>query len=252
MLKAILFDLDDTLIDWSGFGRQWESRERKLLTGVFDYIGRDVHPLGKFQLLVDNFGTASRTAWENGRSSLQAPHIGKVLVEALVNSGVPADLLDEKRCLEAYGWDAAPGVVVFPDVPPALKLFREKGIKIGIVTNAYQPMWLRDIELATFGLLEYFPECRISAADAGYLKPHPSIFEYALECIGTKPEETVFIGDNPVADIAGAQGIGMQAVLRVTHPTPPMLSGLIVPDHAINSFDELYPLFDGWFPGWRE
>jgi HAD superfamily hydrolase (TIGR01509 family) len=250
MLKAVLFDMDDTLIDWSGFGRQWESRERRRLRDVFDYA-RALHPLDDFDSFADSFFSHSREAWESGRGSLRAPHVGQVLVTSLVAAGVPETLLDERRCLEAYPWDAAPGVVVFPDVPPFLSLLRAHGIRTGIVTNAYHPMWLRDRELESFGLLEYFPECRISAADTGYLKPHPAIFEHALDCLGVTASEAVFVGDNPVADIAGAQGVGMQAVLRVTHPTPPMLSGLIMPDHALNSFEELPAVLDEWHPGWR-
>ncbi len=251
MLKAILFDLDDTLIDWSNSDQEWEVRERELMRGVYDFVREEVHPLDDFAGLLANFTLYTRRAWEDGRNSLRAPNIGRVIKDALIASGVPPEAVDEQRCLEAYLWRAAAGVVVFPDVPPFLDLLRENNIKTGIVTNAYQPMSLRDLELADFALLDYFPECRISAADAGFLKPHPAIFEHALRCVGTQASETVFVGDNPVADVAGAQSVGMQAVLRVTHPTPPMLSGLIVPDHAINSFDELPEILDNWFPGWR-
>lgn len=252
MLKAILFDLDDTLIDWSGYRTLWETRERALLRGVFDWVCSDVHPLTDFEALNDEFMSRTQQAWENARASLRAPNVGAVLIETLVAVGVPPGSLTERRCLESYRWGAAPGSVVFPDVVDALKLMRSHGIRFGIVTNAFQPMWLRDVELEEHGLLEFFPECRISAADVGYLKPHPSIFEFALECLGTKPEETIFIGDNPVADIAGGQSAGMQTILRVTHPSPPMLSGLIVPDHALNSFSELPDILDVWHPGWRQ
>jgi len=124
-------------------------------------------------------------------------------------------------------------------------------VETAIVTNAFQPMWLRDAELKQHGILDYFPKCRVSAADAGYLKPHPAIFEHTLNQLGIQPEEAVFVGDNPIADIAGAQAAGMQAVLRVTTPVPPMLSGLIVPDAAINGLPELLPILDNWYPGWR-
>jgi hypothetical protein len=43
----------------------------------------------------------------------------------------------------------------------------------------------------------------------------------------------------------------MRGVLRITSPTPPMLSGLIIPDAAVNSLAELPPILDKWFPGWR-
>lgn len=252
MLKAILFDLDDTLIDWSGFRNLWETRERELLRGVFDWVCVELQPLSDFELMAAEFLTRTQQAWEGARSSLRAPNIGAVMIETLTALGVPPGSMSERRVLQAYRWGAAPGTIVFPDVIDMLKLLQSHGIRVGIVTNAYQPMWMRDVELHEHGLLEFFPECRISAADVGYLKPHPSIFEFALECLGTKPEETIFIGDNPVADIAGGQGAGMQTVLRITHPSPPMLSGLIVPDHALNSFAELPDVLDTWHPGWRQ
>jgi putative hydrolase of the HAD superfamily len=159
--------------------------------------------------------------------------------------------VDAEACLRAYAWGAVPGTVVFPEAREALDLLVSRGLKLGIVTNAAQPMWLRDTELKGHGLLNYFPDCRISAADVGYLKPHPAIFEAALGRLGVTPDEAVFVGDNPTADIAGAQGAGMQAVLRVVSPVPPMLSGLIVPDGAINTLAELPAVLDERFPGWR-
>jgi FMN phosphatase YigB (HAD superfamily) len=133
-----------------------------------------------------------------------------------------------------------------------MALIKQHGIKTAIVTNAAQAMALRDIEIEEDQLLQYFPDCRLSAADAGVLKPHPGIFQLALDRLGVAANEAVFVGDNPIADIAGAQSVGMHAVFRITSPLPPMLSGLIVPDAAINSLEELPPILDGWFPGWRE
>lgn len=250
-LKGILFDLDDTLIDWRGFESQWEQRERRLMQGVYDFVRGEGHTLDDFEQLLTTFISYTRSAWETARTNLLAPNIERVMADTLVALGVPRDRLDIRHCLEAYNWGAAPNTAPFPDAIPALKLLIGHGVKVGIVTNAYQPMWMRDRELEQHGLLEYFPSCRLSAADAGYLKPHPSIFEQALTCLGTEANETIYIGDNPVADIAGAQGAGMTAVLRVTHPTQPMLSGLIVPDGAINSLEELPAMLDTWYPGWR-
>jgi putative hydrolase of the HAD superfamily len=112
-------------------------------------------------------------------------------------------------------------------------------------------MWIRDIEIGQHGLLPYFPDCRISAADVGYLKPHPTIFKAALKQLGVLPEETVFVGDNPTADIAGAQAVGLRAILRIAHRVPPMLSGLIIPDAAVNTLEEMPRILDNWYPGWR-
>jgi FMN phosphatase YigB (HAD superfamily) len=252
MLKAILFDLDDTLLDWSGFKLDWATFEVDYLRRVFDYICSEIQPLEcDLDAFMAEFRNRTREGWRVGRSNLVAPHLGNILVETAVLLGAPADRLDAKRCLEVYGWGAVPGTAPFPDTVEMLTLFRAKGIKLGIVTNAYQPMWLRDEEIKGHGLLDFFPDCRISAADVGYLKPHPAIFEASLKQMGTTAAETIFVGDNPIADIAGAQGAGLQAVLRVTRPVPPMLSGLIVPDGAINTLSELPAILDERFPGWR-
>ncbi len=66
-----------------------------------------------------------------------------------------------------------------------------------------------------------------------------------------QPQEAVFVGDNPVADVAGAQNIGMRGVLRVGRHETGMLKGLIEPDHRLHSLAELPPVLDAWYPGWR-
>jgi putative hydrolase of the HAD superfamily len=250
-LKAILFDLDDTLLDWRGFSSDWPSYEEQFLRRVFDYIGRVTVPLSDYKTFEAEFRQRTRDAWRSGRSNLIAPHLGNVLVETAEAMGVAAGVLDVRGCLEAYQWTTVDGTKPFPEVIDTLKIIAPR-LKTGIVTNAAQPMWLRDIEMTGHGLMEFFPECRVSAADVGYLKPHPTIFQAALDQLGVTPEETVFVGDNPIADVAGAQAVGMQGVLRVADPVPPMLSGLIIPDAAINSLMELLPILDGWSPGWRD
>jgi putative hydrolase of the HAD superfamily len=174
-----------------------------------------------------------------------------VLVESAVALGVPADALDMRRCLEAYQWSAVDGTCIFPETPEVLQLLHDNGVKVGIVTNAYQPMWQRDVEIQIHGLLDFFPDCRISAADVGYLKPHPAIFQAALHCCGVKADEAVFVGDDLEADIAGAQAAGIHAVLRASRRSQPVLGGTVIPDATVKSLTELLPILDNWFPGWR-
>lgn len=250
-LKAILFDLDDTLLDWSEVREDWLSFELKFLQRAFDHIRRATGLAASLETFVEDFRRRTRDGWNHGRSSLVAPHLGNILLQTAEALGAPPGSLDGRALLEAYGWQAVPGCRTFPEVHQALLELQRTGLRFGIVTNAYQPMWMRDIEMEQHGLLRFFPECRISAADIGHLKPHPAIFRAALECLGLEPASVVFVGDNPTADIAGAQAAGLQAVLRITLPMPPLLSGLIVPDAAINSLDELPAVLDNWYPGWR-
>lgn len=250
-LQGILFDLDDTLIDWSHFNGDWITFEREHMKRVYDFVQSEGYLQGlTFKRVLNDYTSRVKDAWASARSTMRAPHLGRILMQTLHTLGLPDNSLTEDQCLAVYGWDALEGVRVFPDVPPMLQSLIDKGIKIGIVTNAFQPMRLRDKELQTHGLLDYFPDCRISAADVGYLKPHPQIFAQALKEIATQPDRTVFIGDSPSADIAGAQAANMKAVLRVKHPAPPLISGLIVPDAAINSMEELPSVLTRWYSGW--
>ncbi len=252
-LKAVLFDMDDTLIDWRDWNGDWPAAEERHLQGVYNYLSGENRPLnGGFSAFQSYYNRLTREAWVDARTSLKAPNIGRMLLQALAQFGfLPDETIGLDQCLRAYGWGCIQGVTVFEDVAPFLKILQAHGIKTGIVTNASQPMSVRDSELEGYDLLRFFPEPahRISAADVGYLKPHAAIFDHALTMLGTQPDETIFIGDNPVADVAGAQSAGMKAILRVLHHTQPLISGLIVPDAAINSFDELPAILDEWFAG---
>ncbi len=254
MLKSIIFDLDETLIDWSGFKEDtWDALHAYHLTGVFEYL-REFVPLNDYDTFVSEFRSRITNAWQSARETLVAPNVPAALVDAALAVGVPKGSIDKPRLLEAYRWKQIEGTVTFPEVAETLTELRAAGLRLGIVTNADQPMALRDLELESLGLAEFFPECRVSAADHGYLKPHPSIFRAALDCLGTEPNESVFVGDDLNADIIGAQRAGLFAVYRRSRgvfesvkPNPD-----VQPDATITDLTELPAVLDAAFPGWRK
>ena len=180
------------------------------------------------------------------------------MADALKACGVPEDRLDIDAVVDAYNWQPPVGERAYPDAFEVLPQLRAHGVELGIVTNSAHPMPLRDRELHAVGLLDLFPTCRVSAVDVGYLKPHRTIFDRALEWLGVRPEEAVFVGDDLRADVGGAQVVGMHAVLRVHERAGEAgdKSGendgnRIVPDGTIRTLHDLLPLLDGWYPGWR-
>lgn len=262
-LKAVLFDFDDTLIDWSGVTLDWREVEAQRLGRVLRFLDNRLSPTGiALEQLVQRYTQRTREAWSRARANLRAPNMPLILQETLTELGVGEADLFADEILRAYDWTVVPGTVVFPDVLPALDALRSRRIRLGVVTNSSQPMSLRDSELREHGLLPYFPDCRLAAADVGYLKPHPRIFHCALEQVGAAADEAIFIGDNPIADVSGALGVGMRAVQRLNaddattsggHP------GLTTSDDGFNggypclrTFDELPTLLDDWYPGWRD
>lgn len=249
-LKAILFDLDDTLIDWEGFNSGWSVMERKHITKAHRYLS-GLHPdFPEEARYIDEYTTRLRDAWQNAHPTLIAPHLGKVLVDSAVSLGFPIEKLDEAALVAAYDWGAVSQTVLFPEIIEVLTQLQARGILLGIVTNSAHTAVMRDQELREHGLFDFFPLCRVTAADAGYLKPHAEIFDYALKKLNVTAEETIFVGDNPIADVAGAQGAGMRAILRQRPSDPPHDNVLIVPDAIIHSLHELLTIIDTWAAEW--
>ena len=75
------------------------------------------------------------------------------------------------QLIKVYDWHKMPGVKVFPESVPVLQQLRAAGYKIGLLTNSYFPMWVREVEMRAYGLWEYFDVC-ITSGDTGWQKPH--------------------------------------------------------------------------------
>lgn len=97
---------------------------------------------------------------------------------------------------------------------PAIELLeglRERGLKIGLVSNLFDPPLLMRELFAAIGLLERLDGVAVSA-EVGKRKPHPAIFEAALAQAGVAAGEAVMVGDRVREDVGGAHGVGMRAI----------------------------------------
>ncbi|MCP4417004.1 MAG: HAD family hydrolase, partial [Chloroflexi bacterium] len=139
-----------------------------------------------------------------------------------------------------YDWTPLPGVVPFDDTLAVLDYLKKSGYKIGLITNAMQPMWMRDIELRAYGILDYL-DARLTSGDVGFMKPHPFIYWRALELLSMEPQEAVFVGDRPANDIAGANDAGMISVLMSPPHLNHELNG-VRPNYTISKLEELLPI----------
>lgn len=142
--------------------------------------------------------------------------------------------------VRAYDWGLIPGVVPFDDTLSVLEHLKNDGYKLGLITNAMQPIWMRDIELRAFGILDYL-DVRLTSGDVGFMKPHPFIYWQALELLEVKPEESIFVGDRPANDIAGANDAGLTSVLMAPPHLNRELNG-VRPNFTISSLSELLPI----------
>jgi putative hydrolase of the HAD superfamily len=124
-------------------------------------------------------------------------------------NGLRAALYKEFTTLSNYA--------LFEDVPPAVAELQAQGVSLGIVSN-FEP-WLEDL-LSALGVRDAFPVRVISGVE-GLEKPDPHIYELAMERVGVRPEESVYVGDNPEFDVDPPAALGMFPVLidrRNRHP----------------------------------
>ncbi|MGW0823167.1 HAD family hydrolase [Streptomyces sp. NPDC002845] len=98
--------------------------------------------------------------------------------------------------------------VPYPDTEPALRALRERGLRIGIVSDF---AWDLRTHLAHHGLADLIDTCVISC-EAGREKPDPHLFLKACADLGADPRATLMVGDNPVRD-GGATACGMRAYI---------------------------------------
>lgn len=102
---------------------------------------------------------------------------------------------------------------VYPDTRPALRDLRELGWRHLVVSNHVPEL----PGLVTALGLDDLVEDVLTSATVGWEKPHAAMFRHALTRAGNA-HTVIMVGDNPKADIAGAEAVGIPALL-VRHPT---------------------------------
>ena len=96
-----------------------------------------------------------------------------------------------------------------PDLPPALARLRECGLQLVVVSNSDGTV---EAKLAAAGLRDLLHSV-VDSHVVGSEKPDRAIFEHALRLARSRPERTLHVGDLYHADVVGARGAGLHAVL---------------------------------------
>jgi HAD superfamily hydrolase (TIGR01662 family) len=199
MTRAVFFDVDFTLI-YPGPTLQGE--------GYAHFCARrgvTVDPA----LFRDAVGKASAVLDEVVAHNYDARIFIDYTRAIIVHMGGdgPATELAAKDIYEE--WAACHHFFLYDDVAPALRALAGAGLRIGLISNTQRPL---DEFAAHFGL-EGLIAAAVSSAAHGFLKPHPAIFQSALDAVGVAAGDAVMVGDSVTHDIVGARQIGMRAVL---------------------------------------
>lgn len=126
-----------------------------------------------------------------------------------------------------------------PDVRATLERLRT-GVAVGLVSNYPCGATIRR-SIAAAGLCGLFEPIVVSG-DVGYVKPHPRPFQAALEALGARPEETLFVGDRWDMDMVGARALGLKTCHHVGHTSDLDVAERYQryrPDHTIRDLEDL-------------
>ena len=230
--KAVLLDLDDTILDDSGNAKGcWRD-------ACFDHQSElgSVDPAALHEAIERNrawfWGDPERH--REGRLNMDAAR-QKIVRMALGDLGVDASSLPA-RIAEAYGSRRDQGIRPLADAIETVRWLRESGCRLALLTNgngAGQRGKIDRFELA--GLFDTI----LIEGELGFGKPDPRVYKLALEALVIDPSETWMIGDNLEWDVAGPQRLGIFGIW-VDHRGTGLPAGHAVrPDRIVRGLSEL-------------
>lgn len=232
-IKAVFFDLDDTLFDHLHSTRQglhavcqayscFQQRSIDELFADYTRLLDEVH-----LRVLEGSLTLDEARRERFRRFflLHAPEIEDLLIAT-----------EHAAILHRETYQASRQVVV--GAVPLLKHLRGK-VKVAIVTNnlvAEQVEKLRHLQM------DHLIDELVTSEETGYIKPDPEIFRIALDRIACRAEEAVMIGDSWKSDVLGARSAGIRAIwlnrTGIACPNPELALEI----HALEPLDEVVKL----------
>ncbi len=203
--KGIGFDWAYTLVDLG------EEDDRKPLQKVFTYLSSKNFSLPDFEEFLDSSRKIFHPMIENSRTTNQEARFETVLQKLIGQFDIPLNQeITLKKLLEIYYLEVYSERKLYPEVMSVLHSLKKIGVRMGVVSNTTNPGFMKENEMQVTGLKPFF-DFAIYSSDTPYRKPHPSIFELAIERFSLEPEEILFVGDSLSLDVIGAQNVGMKS-----------------------------------------
>jgi putative hydrolase of the HAD superfamily len=230
VLRAVLFDWGDTLMRW-----QWDAElvEAGHRAGL-EAIGRG--DLADDGLVTARFREVYEPRFADG--TLEELEYPGLVRELLAHFGVQPtdDELDAYLDAEHTAWASARQLDATTHA--LLESLRSRGLKLAVVSNAFDPGPLLHRDLAEAGVAERI-DFAVFSSELGIRKPHPRIFEHALKALDVDAADALFVGDRLYEDVRGASEAGLKTVQAVWFRADENPQGAEPDYQAFTQFDVL-------------
>ncbi|MFC0041142.1 HAD-IA family hydrolase [Actinomadura rayongensis] len=225
-IEAVIFDWGGTLTPWH------DVDVAALWRGACASSGLSAERLEE---VAAKLHAAEDEVWRRSVSE----HRSGTLEEVFALAGV-----EPTEALLAADFDAwTPHTFIDPAAPPLLRALRERGIRVGILSNTLRSRDWHERVFERDGVLPLI-DGAVYSSEIPYTKPHREAFQAALDAVGgPDPAACVFVGDRPYEDVHGSQQLGMRGVL-VPHSSVPAWD--CTPDAVIAELGELLGHVDRW------
>ena len=224
-LRALLFDIDDTLFSTTQFARRARlNAVRAMVSAGLNAPEETV--LRELEEVLREFGSNFGRHYDKLLMRLPGSTAGGHNPALIVAAGVVAYHDTKFRELEP-----------FEDVRPFLRAAREAGLRLGIVTHGLTPKQAE--KLVRLGLCDLIdPDAVFISDQVGISKPNPKLFALAARRMGLEPSDCLMIGDNLTSDIAPARELGMHTAWAFRSAKDGQ-DLAIQPDHKVETFQDL-------------
>ena len=192
MIKAVIFDLDNTLLD---FMKMKEYAVKAAIAGMIE-AGLNIDDEESYKTIVSIY---EEEGWENQQifNYFLDRTVGEVN-----NKYLAAAIVAYRRAREA-------NLLLYPNVNHTLVELMKAGIKLAVVSDApSREAWMRIYYLN----LHHHFDFVLTFDDTNARKPSPIPFQMALKELKTEPSETLMVGDWPERDVAGANNLGIRTI----------------------------------------
>ena len=209
--RAVGFDYGRTLVD-IGYPQEGLARAGEQLLRMLDVAAPAEIPADQVGRVIDA-RVDELVARAHARDPVHEVEIYSLYSQALrATLGVIPSQEQVRQAGDLLQLPWRQAITVDRGVEAALTALRSRGARLGLLSNApYQPRMMRAM-LAEQGLLDCF-DVILFSSEIGVRKPAPEAFAALLLELGTKADESWFVGDEPAADIDGARAAGMLPLL---------------------------------------